>query len=235
MISRIFNRAVQCVFIALFAVFVTGCAGSRGGPIPYDVQGFGAPDVPKPTALPADYRVAVGDTLTITVFQAETLSHDYVVDGAGNVAMPLIGSTPVVGLTPDQASVAIGQRLAQKYMQNPNVTVAVKESVNRNVTVEGSVRQPGVYPVTGRITLIQAVALARGTDERANPKRVAIFRQVEGQRMAAAFDLVSIRRGQSQDPEVYAGDIVVVDGGNVSNILRDVLTTLPVLALFRPY
>ena len=57
--------------------------------------------------------------------------------------------------------------------------------------------------------------MARGTDENANPRRVAIFRTIEGQRMAAAFDLVSIRRGQMEDPRIYSGDIVVVDGSKI--------------------
>lgn len=235
MIVKRFTHVTIAVLLGVVTLLLPACGSSRGGPIPYEVQGFGIPDAPRPAVTDANYQIASGDTLNVTVFRVEDLSREYIVDIAGNVAIPLIGTVPVVGLTTEQARRAIAQRLSERYMQNPDVTVAVKESVGRNVTVEGSVRQPGLYPVTGPMTLIQAVALARGTDESANPRRVAIFRRVEGQRMAAAFDLVSIRRGEAEDPEVYAGDIVVVDGTQMRTIFRDIITTIPVLALFRPY
>ncbi len=77
--------------------------------------------------------------------------------------------------------------------------------------------------------------MARGTDEFANPRRVAIFRRIDGQRMAAAFDLTSIRRGEMPDPDVYPGDIIYVDGSQARRALRDIFGALPILALFRPY
>jgi polysaccharide export outer membrane protein len=92
-----------------------------------------------------------------------------------------------------------------------------------------------MYPVTGSLTLIQAIALARGTDDAANPRRVAVFRQIGGQRMAAAFDLTSIRRGEAEDPKIYSGDIIVVDGSNVKALQREILTALPIFSIFRPF
>ena len=74
--------------------------------------------------------------------------------------------------------------------------------------------------MTGSLTLMQAVALAGGTAEDANAHRVAVFRQIDGKRQAAAFDLVSIRRGQSEDPSIYAGDIVVIDGSSIKSIAK---------------
>lgn len=174
------------------------------------------------------------DTLKITVFQVPDLSGDFEVDLTGHVALPLLGNVKAVDLTTVELDQRLTQALGQRYLQNPDVSVGIKSSTRRNVTVDGSVRQPGVYPVTGPMTLLQAVALARGTDDNANPRRVAIFRQIEGKRQAAAFDLVSIRRGQMQDPMVYAGDIVVVDGSRVRAIQREILTALPVLGLFNP-
>lgn len=235
MIFSSFPRALRFACLGLLAALATACAGTRGGPISYDVSGFGVPDAPRAVVVNGDYQIAAGDTLTITVFQVEDLSKDYVVDIAGNIAMPLIGTVPATGTTTSQLQAAIAERLAQRYMRNPDVTVALKESASRNITVDGSVQQPGVFPVAGPMTLQQAVALGRGLGQGANPRRVAVFRRVSGQRMAAAFDLVSIRRGEAQDPEVYAGDIVVVDGSRTPGILREILSTLPILALFRPY
>ena len=127
------------------------------------------------------------------------------------------------------------QLLGQKYFEHPDVSVAIKESTAHVVTVDGAVGQAGQYPVSGPMTLIQAVALARGTTDDANPRRVAVFRTIDGHRQAAAFDLTSIRRGEAPDPEIYAGDIVVVDGSKVKAVERQILSTVPLLGMFRPF
>ena len=86
----------------------------------------------------------------------------------------------------------------------------------------------------GSMSLLQAVALAKGTTEDANARRVAIFRTINGKRQAAAFDLISIRRGEAPDPPVYAGDIVVVDGSSVKATEKKILQSIPLLAIFGP-
>ena len=82
---------------------------------------------------------------------------------------------------------------------------------------------------------MQAVALAGGTSEDANAHRVAIFRTISGKRQAAAFDLVAIRRGQAEDPQIYPGDVVVVDGSSIKEGFKKVLQSLPVFSIFRPF
>jgi polysaccharide export outer membrane protein len=64
---------------------------------------------------------------------------------------------------------------------------------------------------------------------------VAIFRTIDGKRQAAAFDLVSIRRGQMVDPPIYSGDIVIVDGSGNKSALKKFIQTFPALAIFRPF
>lgn len=221
--------------ILCLALLATACGDRRGGSIPYDVQTFGVPDAPPAPPPDANYRIASGDTLAITVFQVEALTRDYVVDTGGSISMPLIGSLSAAGQTAEQLRTSIATKLNQRYMRNADVTVSIREAQGQVVTVDGAVRLPGAYPVRGPMTLIQAVAQARGTDDSANPRRVAVFRQIEGQRMAAAFDLTSIRRGEAPDPQIYAGDVVVVDGGNVRGIWQQLLQTLSLVALFRPY
>jgi polysaccharide export outer membrane protein len=102
------------------------------------------------------------------------------------------------------------------------------------VTVDGAVRDGGAFPVGGPISLVQAIAMAKGTTEDANARRIAVFRTVGGQRQAAAFDLTSIRRGQSPDPAIYPGDIVVVDGSSVKATQKQILQSIPLLAIFGP-
>jgi polysaccharide export outer membrane protein len=174
------------------------------------------------------------DTLTIKVFKANDLSGDYSVDLAGHISLPLVGEVEAANLTTAELDSKLTQLLGKKYFERPDVSVAIKESTAHVVTVDGAVGQAGQYPVRGAMTLIQAIALARGTSDDANPRRVAIFRTIDGTRQAAAFDLTAIRRGQAPDPAVYAGDIVVVDGSKVKALERQILSTVPLVGLFRP-
>ena len=216
------------------AAALSACAGTRGGPIPYNVQNFGQPDSPALQTVSADYKIAPADTLRISVFQVPDLTGDFDVDLIGNISMPLIGTVKAVDLTTGQLDLAITEKLGAKYLQNPDVSVALKASSRRNVTIDGSVLQPGMYPVNGPTTLMQAIAMARGVSQDANAHRVAVFRQIEGKRMAAAFDLYSIRKGQMKDPEVFSGDIIVVDGSRIKALQNQILMTLPIIGMFNP-
>lgn len=221
------NRSIRRTMLAGLAMLVAGCASGRGGQIPYDVADFGAPDAPKVAKVDDMYKLAPLDTVAVSVYQVPDLSRDYQIDQSGRITMPLVGRVDAVGVGTTELAATIAKRLDEKYLRNPNVVVSLKESASQVVTVDGSVRQPGIYPATAPLSLIQVVALARGTDELANPRRVAIFRTISGKRIAAAFDLTSIRRGEMKDPQVFPGDTVVVDGSGVKKAQRELLQSLP--------
>jgi polysaccharide biosynthesis/export protein len=229
------GRALMLALALLSFALLAGCTGSRGGSIPYNVENFGRPDEPTALTLEEDYKIAGGDTLQINVFQVADLSGERPVDLTGHISMPLIGNIKAAGLTTAELDSLITERLRARYLQNPDVSVGLKESTRRNITLAGAVRAPGLYPVNGPLTLVQAVALARGYDENANPRQVAIVRTIDGKRQGAAFDLISIQRGRMDDPEVYAGDTVIVNGSNLRAWQREILTALPVLGFFRPF
>ena len=214
---------------------LAGCADKRGGPIAYNPAGFGTPDAPSAASLDTNYRIAPLDKLVINVFRMKDLSGDYEVDLIGNIAMPLIGDVKAVDLTPAQLDAELTRRLGEKYLENPDVSVGIKESTTRVVTVDGAVTRAGAYPAMGPISLMQAVALAGGATEDANTRRVAVFRQIGGKRQAAAFDLTSIRRGEMEDPRIFAGDIVVVDGSSVKAATKQLMNSMPLLSIFRPF
>lgn len=228
--------SMSCYWAGTVAVAFSlcACADTRGGSIPYD-RPLAMPDAPKIQALDANYKISPLDTLTIKVFKSEDMSGDYAVDLAGHISLPLVGEVEAANLTTAELDDKLTQLLGQKYFEHPDVSVAIKESSAHVVTVDGAVAQSGQYPVTGPMTLIQAVALAHGTTDDANPRRTAIFRTIDGHRQAAAFDLTSIRRGEATDPPVYAGDIVVVDGSRVKAVERQILSTVPLLGMFRPF
>ncbi len=229
------RRIIACAGTVVAAVVLAGCADSRGGPIPYNVGSFGVPDAPTVVPLEQNYRIAPLDTLNVRVFKMADLTGDYEVDLTGKISMPLIGEISAIDMTTAELDQRLTAKLGEKYLENPDVSVGIKSSTRRSVTVDGSVTKSGTFPVHGPTSLIQAIAAAGGTSENANPRRVAIFRQIGGQRQAAAFDLTSIRRGEAPDPQVYAGDIIVVDGSATKAAQRQILNSLPILSIFRPF
>ncbi|HEX6785428.1 MAG TPA: polysaccharide biosynthesis/export family protein [Sphingomicrobium sp.] len=225
---------MSALLTAAAVMLVTGCMDTRGGSIPYD-RPLAAPDEMKFQTLESDYKIAPMDKLSIKVFKMQDLSGDYDVDLAGNISLPLVGEVKAANLTTAQLDSELTQKLGAKYLEHPDVSVAIKASTAHVVTVDGAVKEGGAFPVGGPITLIQAVAMAKGTTEDANARRVAVFRTIGGQRQAAAFDLTAIRRGQSADPQIYPGDIVVVDGSSIKAAQKQFFQTFPLFAIFRPF
>ncbi|MDO7833630.1 polysaccharide biosynthesis/export family protein [Sphingobium sp. HBC34] len=187
--------------------------------------------IPVAPAIGMDYRIAADDVLRIQVYHEPGLSlEDAQVSAAGMVRMPLIGDVSVAGLTAGEAADAIAGRLGERYLVSPQVTLFVKKAVGRRVTLDGEVREPGLYPVEGRLSLLQAVALAKGPTRLAGLDQVLVVRQLDGQRQAALFDLAAIRRGAAPDPEILPGDRVIVGLSRAKAIMGGALLAIPALA-----
>lgn len=223
----------------LAALFLTGCGGPRmdltemTAAQPADMQQLD----PGPAGHPAgEYRIGVGDKINVRVFQVPDLSfEDLVIDTSGNVQMPLIGAVRGSGRTPGEMSADIAERLSAQYLRNPQVTVTVTEAASQKITVDGAVTKPGVYEMRGATSLLQAVAMAEGPTRLADLSRVAVFRTIDGRRSVALFDLGAIRQGRAEDPQVLGDDVVVVDISRLNSALREILTAVPALAIFRPF
>jgi polysaccharide biosynthesis/export protein len=219
------------LLLLVMLTLLAACA-SRGGPVPYNVAGFAQPDSERPP-LADNGIIGKLDTITVQVYQLPDLNRDIQVDRDGNIAMPLIGTVHAEGLTAPQVATAITDRLAAQYVRAPSVQVAIKTTVAKMLTVEGSVKRPGIYELRGQTTLLGAIALAAGPDEFANSHRIVVFRQIDGHRNAAAFDLDTIRNGTVDDPAIFGNDTVVVDGSRVAQVYRDILQAVPLLYIFR--
>lgn len=231
--SIIVPRALRGLLPVLLVMALGGCADTRGGSIPYD-KPLAAPDEVTFQTLATDYKIAPMDKLAIKVFKMDDLSGDYDVDLAGNISLPLVGQVQAANLTTAQLDEQLTQKLGDKYLEHPDVSVAIKSSTAHVVTVDGAVKDGGSFPVGGPTTLIRAIAMAKGPTEDANARRVAVFRTIGGKRQAAAFDLTSIRRGEAPDPEIFPGDIIVVDGSRVKAVQKQILQSIPLLAIFGP-
>ncbi|MDB5450393.1 MAG: gumB [Phenylobacterium sp.] len=198
------RRLPSLVAVALLA-FASSTALAAGSSLP-------PPDTIAQLRSGADYRIGPQDTLDVNVSQLPELSKTFQVDSGGKILLPLVGQIQAAGRTPAELSDDIAKGLKKSYMKDPQVVVAVKDAQSQRVTIDGAVTQPGVYPLTGPTTLLQAVSLAKGPDPKlANPKKVAVFRTVGGSRHSAFYDLTQIRSGKAEDPQVYGNDIIVVD------------------------
>jgi polysaccharide biosynthesis/export protein len=185
------------------------------------------------------YLIGPFDKLNIDVFGIEELSAKEVqTDAGGRISFPLAGIIDAAGHTPGELEEMIEERLRGRFVRDPQVTVNLKETVSQVVTVDGQVKEPGLYPVIGRMTLMRAVATAKGASEFAKLDDVVIFRTVSGQKMAALYNLKAIRRGIYSDPEIFANDVVVVGDSKARRLFRDALQifpllTTPLILLFR--
>jgi polysaccharide export outer membrane protein len=180
------------------------------------------PDTHGETAIPGDYRIGPLDTLDVNVSQVAELTKSVQVDASGKILLPLVGQMQAAGRTPSELSDDIAAALKKKYMKDPQVVVAVKDAQGEKITVDGAVQQPGMYPLSGPTTLMQAVSMAKGADPHfANVHRVAIFRTVNGKRQGTFYDLAQIRTGTAVDPQVYGSDIVIVDTSGAKSFFNN--------------
>lgn len=170
------------------------------------------------------------DTITVDVFGIEDLTRDVQVDASGRIAMPLIGTLDAGGKTAQELSASIAEALRRAHVRDPDVTVNIKESVSQVVTVDGQVGAPGLYPVTNQMTLMRAIASAKGLGEFAKEDDVVILRTVGNQRIAGLYNIAAIRRGAYADPQIFANDVVIVGDSPERRLFRDFVSLAPLLA-----
>jgi polysaccharide biosynthesis/export protein len=196
-------------------------------------QIFAANSVPSGKKNPTDYKIAPLDVVEVSVFGVKELDRTVQVSTSGMISLPLINQVRAGGRTQSQLEKEIARKLEVTYLQSPQVSVFVKEYNSQRVTVDGAVKKPGIFPTSGDISLLQAIALAEGLNELADPSGILLFRTVDNKRMAARFDLKAIRTGRVQDPILQAGDIVMVDESLTKTRLNDVKSVLPLTGLFQ--
>lgn len=149
-----------------------------------------------PVSFESPYTLDAGDRLRITVFGQEGLTNSYPVDATGSIMVPLIGSTPVRGLTTDEVSRAIAERLRQGYIREPQVTVQVEQY--RPFFILGEITTPGQYAFVANMSVQTAIAIAGGFGPRATKGAVEISRTIAGKTVRASVPLsYQIRPGDT--------------------------------------
>jgi len=220
--------------LIVFGVLLASCSSTQSIRPNAGTTILKSESLPPPTrqdllAASRPYLIGPFDKLKIDVFGIEDLEKAVQIDASGRLSFPLIGVVEASGLTPGELAGEIEQRLRGRFVRNPQVTVNLDETVSQVITVDGQVETPGLYPVIGRMTLMRAVATAGGTSEFARLNDVIIFREVGGQRFAGFYNLKGIRKGNYDDPEVFANDVVVVGDSQSRRIFKDILQAAPLI------
>lgn len=227
------------------ALALAGCANQpRLGETPQPMSVTKLDDLPPPSGTDlvtatTPYRIGPLDKLNIAVFGMPELTGMFQTDAAGHLSMALVGEIDASNKTPKELAANIDARLRGIYVRDPQVTVNLGETTSQVFTVDGQVGQPGSYPAIGNVTLMRAVANAKGAGDYARLDDVVVFRTVEGKSLAALYNLGAIRRGLYPDPKIYANDIIIVGDSKAKRMfdkflqIAPLLTTPLVLALER--
>ncbi|MGV6852264.1 MAG: polysaccharide biosynthesis/export family protein [bacterium] len=187
------------------------------------------------TSPQTDYRFGASDLLEVRVLDAEEVSGEVRISPRGYISLPLIGEMRAEGLTQTQLENQITARLKQKYLQNPQVSLFIKEYTAQRVTVEGEVQKAGVFPIKGDLTLLQAVALSGGLNNLADPTKTVLFRRSNKQNKAYLLDLNAIRAGTARDPYVKNDDRIIVHRSNSRYWLKEVGTLLSPIRVLQSF
>lgn len=229
-------RVLPSAVLMAVSLLLASCGGTAPIGGARDLTVVPADSLPPPSlsdlaASERPYRVGPFDKLVIDVFGSDELSAKEIqVDASGRMSFPLIGTVPVAGKTPGEIEQVLEDLFRGRFIKNPQITVNLKEIVSQTVTIGGEVKEPGVYPVVGRMTLMRAVATAKGTTEFSKKDEVVIFRTINGAEYAALYDMRAIQRGNYSDPDVYANDVVMVGDSSARRIFKDFLTASPLIA-----
>lgn len=215
--------------IVLYSL-IGGCSGSPADVKKSDDSGVQFSKLSElNNMIPASsYKITPYDLLEIKVLQAEELSQEVRVNPNGYISLPLVGDIKAAGQTQDQLKRQLTIKLAAKYLQDPQVSIFIKEFTNQRVTVDGDVKRAGVFPITGTMTVLQAIAQAGGLNDMAKPTQVVLFRRQPNNTVKAyLLNLKDIRRGAAKDPFLQNEDKIVVQRSGTRQWLKDIRINLP--------
>ena len=163
-------------------------------------------------AVAPDYVIGADDVLSILFWRDKDLSAPEVtVRPDGKVTLPLLNDVQASGRTPEELGDAI-REAARKFVEDPNPTVIVKEIKSRRVFITGRIEKPGPYPLNGKTTILQLIAMAGGLREFVDGKNISLMRNEQGKQSVFAFNYQDVVKKQylHQNIELKPGDVVVV-------------------------
>jgi len=164
-------------------------------------------------AIPApNYVIGPDDVLSVVFWRDKDMSCDVVVRPDGKISLPLVNDIQAGGLTPSELRDAVNAA-ARRFVEEPSVTVVVKQINSRKVFITGQIEKPGPYAINGPTTVVQLISVAGGLKEFTDGKRILIMRTDKaGRQVARVFNYREVLAGKNleQNIELQPGDTVVV-------------------------
>ncbi len=160
-------------------------------------------------AAVADYRLVPGDKLRVEVYKDPQISQTLQIRPDGKITLPLVGDVAAAGRTPVALRDAITTSL-KEYITNPVVTVIVVEFEPQSISVMGEVERPGPVPLKGKLSVLEALAVAGGFKDFANTKNITIRRSTPSGVQVIKFNYREAVKGESKPVYLQPGDIVIV-------------------------
>ena len=174
------------------------------------IAGCAHGDLPPAEERLADYRVGRDDVVEVAVWKEPALSATMPVRPDGRISLPMVGEVQAEGRTTAELGAEVTKRLAA-YVPSPSVSVMVREVKSARFFVLGEVAHPGVYPLSGPLTVLEAMAIAGGTTEFARTGRVVVIRRAAGAKpLRLRVSLDEIVDGRVAPMPLAAGDTVFV-------------------------
>ena len=169
------------------------------------------PVVPAGPVVPPDYVIGPEDILTVVFWREKDLSSDVVVRPDGRISLPVLQDVHAAGLTPEQLRETL-TKTAERFVEDPNVTVVVKEINSRRVYITGMVAKPGPFNLTSPMSVVQLIAIAGGLLEYADAKNIMIMRTENGAPTSLKFNYKEVTEGKNlkQNILLKPGDTVIV-------------------------
>ena len=162
-------------------------------------------------AVPAGYLIGPEDVLGVLFWREKDMSGDVVVRPDGKITLPLVNDIQAAGLTTEELRTSL-TTAAAKYIEDPNVTIVVRQINSRRVFITGQIGKPGPYNLSPGLTVMQLIAQAGGLTEFADSKNILILRTENGKQLAHRFNYKEVleRKKLQQNIELKSGDTVVV-------------------------
>jgi polysaccharide biosynthesis/export protein len=213
--SRLVRVLVGSGFSLLALVLLASCGSMVRNPVPLTDPRVQANVYPQKA-----YLIDAGDELEIRFFYNPELNDRVIVRPDGFISLQIVGELSVAGMTPGQLTSTLRQQY-DSMIQRPEITVTVRTFAAQRVYVDGEVNRPGVVPLTGRVTVLQAIAVAGGYKETARTREAVLIRRgPSNEPLAVPINLENIVNGKdmSQDILLLPYDIVFVPKSSITNV-----------------
>jgi polysaccharide biosynthesis/export protein len=159
----------------------------------------------------SEYKIGPQDVLRIDVWKEPEISRTVPVRPDGKISLPLLNDVQAAGLTPVELTGIITEGL-KKYINNPQVTVAITEINSRRIYVTGEVMRAGAFPLLPNMTVLQALSSSGGFTQFAKLKSIYVLRMEEGKQAKHPFNYKDVVSGKKPEQNIplQPGDVIVV-------------------------